>query len=302
MLHRASSPAGGRERRSAPRRRGGDRRRRELPNRRPHHHDEHPWRHRLRRAGAGARSGAAQRVATAAPIPDAITALARIISKLHDDDGNVAIPGLRRFAWEGAAVPGGGLPRGGRDGRRAADRSGAARSPTACGRARPSRCWASTHRRSTGSSNQVVPVARARVSLRLAPGDDAVAATETLIAFLKDAAPWGVAMPAGVHLPCAAPAGRTRPATPAARRRRPRPRCPTPLRRAAYVRRRSRLRGAERAAHRQGGRAHAPVGERPTATRRRLRRPWSPRSRTRPAAGSSAAGAAHTPAAERRAA
>ena len=43
-----------------------------------------------------------------------------------------------------------------------------------------------------GSSNQVVPVARARVSLRLAPGDDAAAATQTLIAFLKDAAPWGV--------------------------------------------------------------------------------------------------------------
>jgi len=35
-------------------------------------------------------------------------------------------------------------------------------------------------------------VARARVSLRLAPGDDAVSATETLTSFLKDAAPWGV--------------------------------------------------------------------------------------------------------------
>jgi hypothetical protein len=39
------------------------------------------------------------------------------------------------------------------------------------------------------SSNQVVPVAGA-VSLRLAPGDNAAAATETLIAYLKDAA-WG---------------------------------------------------------------------------------------------------------------
>ena len=35
-------------------------------------------------------------------------------------------------------------------------------------------------------------MARARVSLRLAPGDDAVAATSTLMAFLRDAAPWGV--------------------------------------------------------------------------------------------------------------
>ena len=29
-------------------------------------------------------------------------------------------------------------------------------------------------------------------NLRLAPGDDAVAATHTLISFLRDAAPWGV--------------------------------------------------------------------------------------------------------------
>ena len=39
------------------------------------------------------------------PLPDAITALARIIATLHDDDGNVAIPGLRRFAWPGADYP-----------------------------------------------------------------------------------------------------------------------------------------------------------------------------------------------------
>ena len=38
------------------------------------------------------------------PIPDAYTALARLISKLHDDDGNVAIPGLARFTWGGMQV------------------------------------------------------------------------------------------------------------------------------------------------------------------------------------------------------
>ncbi len=43
-----------------------------------------------------------------------------------------------------------------------------------------------------GSSNQIVPVARARVSLRLAPGDDPVAASRKLADFLRDAAPWGV--------------------------------------------------------------------------------------------------------------
>ncbi|MEO8424442.1 MAG: M20/M25/M40 family metallo-hydrolase, partial [Actinomycetota bacterium] len=39
------------------------------------------------------------------PIPDAITALSRIIARLHDDEGNVAIPDLRRFEWQGADYP-----------------------------------------------------------------------------------------------------------------------------------------------------------------------------------------------------
>ena len=39
------------------------------------------------------------------PIPDAITALARMIATLHDDEGNVAIPGLRSFEWTGMQVP-----------------------------------------------------------------------------------------------------------------------------------------------------------------------------------------------------
>ncbi len=125
------------------------------------------------------------------PIPDAITALARIISKLHDDDGNVAIPGLRRFTWEGAAYPEVDFREeaGTVDGLRTigtgsiADRVWAGPAVAVLGIDAPA-----IH----GSSNQVVPVARARVSLRLAPGDDAVAATEKLTTFLRDAAPWGV--------------------------------------------------------------------------------------------------------------
>ena len=127
------------------------------------------------------------------PIPDAITALARIISKLHDDDGNVAIPGLRRFAWQGADYPEedfrneagtvAGLQTIGTGS--IADRVWAGPAVAVLGIDAPA-----IH----GSSNQVVPVARARVSLRLAPGDDAVAATDSLIAFLKGAAPWGVAV------------------------------------------------------------------------------------------------------------
>ena len=47
------------------------------------------------------------------------------------------------------------------------------------------------------SSNQIVPHARARVSLRLAPGDDPVAAREALVAHLRAAAPWGVRVDIG---------------------------------------------------------------------------------------------------------
>jgi acetylornithine deacetylase/succinyl-diaminopimelate desuccinylase-like protein len=43
-----------------------------------------------------------------------------------------------------------------------------------------------------GSSNQIVPVARARVSLRIAPGDDPIAAREALVEHLRAHAPWGV--------------------------------------------------------------------------------------------------------------
>ena len=43
-----------------------------------------------------------------------------------------------------------------------------------------------------GSSNQIVPFARARVSLRIAPGDDPVAARQALVNHLRSHAPWGV--------------------------------------------------------------------------------------------------------------
>jgi len=125
------------------------------------------------------------------PIPDAIVALARIISRLHDDDGNVMIPGLRRFQWEGAAYPEDELR----------DEAGAIEGLRLIGSGPiADRVWAgpavdvlgidapAIH----GSSNQIVPVARARVSLRLAPRDDPVAAGRKLADFLRAAAPWGV--------------------------------------------------------------------------------------------------------------
>jgi acetylornithine deacetylase/succinyl-diaminopimelate desuccinylase-like protein len=125
------------------------------------------------------------------PIPDAITALSRIIASLHDDRGDVAIDGLDRFEWEGTQVPedefreesgvldqveliGSGT---------LADRLMAGPAVAVLGIDAPA---------IAGSSNQIVPVARARVSLRIAPGDDPVAARQALVRHLRDHAPWGV--------------------------------------------------------------------------------------------------------------
>ena len=149
VLHRAPPRARAGPRRPAARRRRRHRRRRELPHRRAR---------RSARASAASptaswRSACCRRRSTAAPsaapIPDAITALARMIASLHDDDGDVAIDGLRRFTWEGTPIPedefrdGVGRVRLGPD-----DRDRAARRPAALA-ARPSPCWASMPRASS---------------------------------------------------------------------------------------------------------------------------------------------------------
>jgi acetylornithine deacetylase/succinyl-diaminopimelate desuccinylase-like protein len=125
------------------------------------------------------------------PIPDAITVLSRIIATLHDDAGDVAIEGLHRFAWEGTPIPEDEL----REESRVldsveligtgplADRLLSGPAISVLGFDAP---------RVAGSSNQIVPEATARISLRLAPGQDPEAANEALVAHLRAAAPWGV--------------------------------------------------------------------------------------------------------------
>jgi acetylornithine deacetylase/succinyl-diaminopimelate desuccinylase-like protein len=125
------------------------------------------------------------------PIPDAITALSRIIASLHDDAGNVAIEGLQRSEWTGMQIPedefreesgvldqveliGSGT---------ISDRVMAGPAVAVLGFDAPA---------IAGSSNQIVPVARARVSLRVAPGDDPGAARQALVEHLRSHAPWGV--------------------------------------------------------------------------------------------------------------
>jgi acetylornithine deacetylase/succinyl-diaminopimelate desuccinylase-like protein len=125
------------------------------------------------------------------PIPDAITALSRIIATLHDERGDVAIEGLKRFEWEGTQIPEDEF----REESGVLDQVELVGSGTLADRLLTSPAVAVLGFDApaiAGSSNQIVPVARARVSLRIAPGDDPAAARQALVDHLREHAPWGV--------------------------------------------------------------------------------------------------------------
>jgi acetylornithine deacetylase/succinyl-diaminopimelate desuccinylase-like protein len=126
------------------------------------------------------------------PAPDALIALSRMIASLHDDRGNVAIEGLVSEAWTGGGDPSeSGFRRGAGvlegvdlvgDGT-IADRLWSKPSVNVIGIDAPPY---------DGAANALVPAARARVSLRVAPGDDVRRARKLLMEHLRAAAPWGV--------------------------------------------------------------------------------------------------------------
>jgi acetylornithine deacetylase/succinyl-diaminopimelate desuccinylase-like protein len=125
------------------------------------------------------------------PIPDAITALCRMIATLHDDRGEVAIEGLHRFEWNGAPVTEGSL----REESGVLDTIEMIGSGSIADRlfAKPAVAVLGFDApRVAESSNQIVPEASARVSLRLAPGDDPDRARDALVDHLRRSAPWGV--------------------------------------------------------------------------------------------------------------
>jgi cysteinylglycine-S-conjugate dipeptidase len=123
--------------------------------------------------------------------PDALTALCRLLATLHDDKGEVAVEGLatapapgfeypeKRFRDEAAMLDGVALLGVGS----IAERTWA--KPAASVLALDATPVAD-------ASNTLIPTARAKVSLRLAPGDDAYRARATLAEHLRNHAPWGV--------------------------------------------------------------------------------------------------------------
>jgi acetylornithine deacetylase/succinyl-diaminopimelate desuccinylase-like protein len=124
------------------------------------------------------------------PIPDAFTTLARLLASLHDDHGRVAIAGLRSEDMDPLDLTEDELRRyaGVRPGVQLIGEG------TLTGR-----LWTQPAVSVLGidgptvqaSSNQLVPSARAKVSLRLAPGDDPDTAMDALVDHLKAKAPWG---------------------------------------------------------------------------------------------------------------
>jgi acetylornithine deacetylase/succinyl-diaminopimelate desuccinylase-like protein len=124
------------------------------------------------------------------PVPDALTALSRLLATLHDDDGDVAVDGLVRDAADRLDLT---------EEQLRAD-AGLLEGVRLVGSGSlTSRLWRSPALSVVGidapavdeAGMVLVPSARARVALRVAPGDDAAAARDALVAHLHEHAPWG---------------------------------------------------------------------------------------------------------------
>ena len=123
-------------------------------------------------------------------VPDALTALVRLLATLHDDAGDVAVEGL--VGREGAAVD---YPED-----RFRVEAGVAQGVQFIGTGRiTDRLWTKPalavlgiDAPATGEApNALVPSAKAKLSVRLAPGDDPKRAYAALRAHLEKYAPWG---------------------------------------------------------------------------------------------------------------
>ena len=124
------------------------------------------------------------------PVPDALTVLARLIATLHDDTGEVAVDGLvgregatvdypeERFRHEAGLLDGVKLVGHGT----ITDRIWTKPSITVLGIDAP---------RTFEAANAIQPVAKAKLSVRLAPGDDPKSAYAAIRSHLEKYVPWG---------------------------------------------------------------------------------------------------------------
>jgi cysteinylglycine-S-conjugate dipeptidase len=124
-------------------------------------------------------------------VPDAITALIRTISTLHDAEGNVAVSGLRSGVAADLSYPE----------ERLRQESGLLEGVELIGAGSIlSRLWTKPSITTIGidapsvatSSNTLVPQAAAKISMRIAPDEDPREAYRLLADHLRENAPWGV--------------------------------------------------------------------------------------------------------------
>jgi acetylornithine deacetylase/succinyl-diaminopimelate desuccinylase-like protein len=123
-------------------------------------------------------------------VPDAITALVRLLATLHDDEGNVTLTGLSEGEAADLDFPE----------ERLREESGLLDGVSTIGSGSfLSRIWTKPSITTIGidapsvatSSNTLVPSASAKISMRLAPEQDDLAAFAILKAHLIEHAPWG---------------------------------------------------------------------------------------------------------------
>jgi len=124
------------------------------------------------------------------PVPDALTALSRLLATLHDERGDVAVAGLARGAADPLDLTDDRLRK----------EAGVLEGVELIGSGSlTSRLWRGPALsvvgidapRVDGAAMVLVPSARARLALRIAPGDDAAAARDALVTHLEAHAPWG---------------------------------------------------------------------------------------------------------------
>jgi cysteinylglycine-S-conjugate dipeptidase len=124
-------------------------------------------------------------------VPDAITALIRMIATLHDDEGNVAVAGLKSGVASDLAYPE----------MRLREESGLLEGVETIGTGSIlSRLWTKPSITTIGidapsvatSSNTLVPRAAAKISMRIAPDENPKEAYGLLADHLRASAPWGV--------------------------------------------------------------------------------------------------------------
>jgi acetylornithine deacetylase/succinyl-diaminopimelate desuccinylase-like protein len=125
--------------------------------------------------------------------PDALIALARLLATLHDDAGNVAVPGLVSVENETLTIPE----------EKARTVTGVLDGVEQIGTGSiASRLWSRPHISVLSidappvseAINQLVPVARAKVSMRIAPGQDTEAALTALEDHILANVPWGASI------------------------------------------------------------------------------------------------------------